>query len=284
MQKEKSANNMHNIVLMFVLLLSSCQNQGSEVASLDHIHSETTAQQDAEAELAGLKKFAWQTEMCESWGYYDPNTYTEQQLRDTYFLWFEFNSVTSFDADVTLDYPELFNHAYISSTSQKLDDDYKRTSEKLKKLDIIPAQPWLDLQQLAIKHFDELYELKKLTIEAHLDSTLLLDTPYTNACNSYAEALASADSTLLLNTWRQVVELKKSTNGIPENVERKYQEKLNSPDKMLHARIDVMTFGWWNCANRQRKYIDGIHGDRNLQAAFIKLFVKVGDDCEDACC
>jgi hypothetical protein len=274
----------NTLPLFFLLLLFACQKQGSEVASLEHNHAETAAHHDAEAELAGLKKFEWQNEMCESWGYYDPGTYTEQQLRDTYFLWFQFNSVTSFESDVTLDHPELFTHAYISSTSQKLDADYKRTSEKLKTLDVIPIQPWFELQQLAIRHFDELYELKKLTIESHLDSTLLLNNPYTSPCSSYAEALAAADSTVLLDTWRQVVELMKSNNGIPENIERKYQAKLNSPERMLHARIDVMTFGWWNCANRQRKYIDGIHGGRNWEAEFIKLFVKTGNDCEDTCC
>lgn len=264
------------IKVVWLILLVSCQAKDipkSKSVNLSNL-TDTLSQSSKE-------EFVWESIMCENKGYFETEKFTEKQLQDTYFLWYGYNSATILDVDVTLDKPEFISLEYIDATSRKLDEEYTKAINKLRKLDVVTIPFWLEYKDLSLQELEELYKLKKLTIEAHKSPVLLLNTRYSSKCKNYVEALAGEDSVALLREWRNLVDILKSNNGFPEGIERQYQQKLSSPERLLHAKIQLLTYGWWNCANSQRKYVDGFNQNGQMEKEFGKLFLKVESECDE---
>lgn len=76
----------------------------------------------------------------------------------------------------------------------------------------------------------------------------------------------------LLALWLEINRESRRKNLSPENVRNIYERQFNSPDKLLYARIEVMTYGWWNCAN---DFIEYDQDDDRYQREFKKLFTRV---------
>ena len=53
----------------------------------------------------------------------------------------------------------------------------------------------------------------------------------------------------------------------------RYNEKYNSKDRLIHAKIELMTFGWWNCANHE---IKRVNEDGTTEEEFNEKFLKLG--------
>jgi hypothetical protein len=47
----------------------------------------------------------------------------------------------------------------------------------------------------------------------------------------------------LLIAWKELIELQMKTNADPQRVLREYTEARNSPDSLVYARMEIMTFG-----------------------------------------
>ena len=122
------------------------------------------------------------------------------------------------------------------------------------------------------------YQLRKITIEAYKDPQVLLNNQFTNYCKQYAEALSSNDSTKRLSTWKKLAEEQKEKNGNPEFFMKNFQEKFNSANKLVYAKIELMAFGWWNCANHQIPHIDR---DGGMEEEFNKLFTNIKSACDE---
>lgn len=267
--------------LVMLFLFSFCQrNETTDSVAREPV-SENVLKEVKTEDTLSVKKFEWQSELCEHVGYYKPGHFTVKQLQDTYFLQYTFNSVTALDTDITIDNPELYNTAYIESSLKKLENNYIQAAQKLKSLDVVPSKFWLEHKQLLLLELEELYKLQKLTLEAHINPGFLIGTVYADKCHDYVNALTSEDSTVLLEAWKNLVEFKKSQNGYPEKLEQEYQRKLKSKGRLLFARIDLMTYGWWNCANEQRKYVDGFNQEGQMSKEFNKLFNRIESVCED---
>lgn len=270
-----------SLVLLFLFV--SCQSR--EVASTDTVLSAAASENESERELTesdlSIKKFEWQSELCENTGFYELGKFSEKQLMDTYFLLYGHNSVTALNTDATLDKPEYYNVSYIENSLKKLEEEYLIAAQRLKKLDLVPSQFWLEHKELSLLELEELYKLKKLALESHLNPALLKHTTYSDGCRDYVNALISEDTTELLNAWKKHVELKKSNNGAPEKLEQEYQRQLESNDRLLFARIDLMNYGWWNCANRQRKFVDSFNQEGQMTREFDRLFIRVESECDE---
>ncbi|NEM99729.1 hypothetical protein [Pontibacter burrus] len=273
------STNLFLLAFWFV----SCQNRNAANTNVVLEGTNTEEEQEAQhAERTYLREFAWQEGLCDYTGYYQSGKYTERQIADTYFLVFGYNSVTSSNTDATLDEPEYYTVAYIENSLKELENNYSKAIKKLQSLDVVPAPFWQEHIKLSILQLEELYQLEKLTLEAHLNPKLLIGTAYSKQCIEYINGLTSEDTTHLLDSWRKLIEYNKSINGYPEGVERRYQENLRSADRLLLARIDLMTYGWWNCANRQRKYVKGFNQEGQMTKEFKKLFDQVVEsNCEE---
>ncbi|KAA3440618.1 hypothetical protein [Rufibacter hautae] len=230
-------------------------------------------------ETNAANTFSWSTDICRSKGIFNPNAYSPQQLKDTYYLWLGFNSVMELE-DVTLDSPDEWTIENIDRKSAKLDADFRKATRRLLSLQLVPSKFWETVRDLKTKELDESYALKKLTIEAYKTPGILLNQPYAKNCQAYVNALASEDSVALFNAWKNLMEEQKKNNGAPERVEAEFYRKRNSPERLLYAKIELMAFGWWNCANHQTKY-NNASQEMPMEEEFDKLFLKITDECDD---
>ena len=125
------------------------------------------------------------------------------------------------------------------------------------------------------REWREVYEVKRVYIQAMTNSIFLLEH-YRDECATTADVLNGSDAEILA-AWHELVEIGKTKNCCPDNVERKYQDQLHSPDRMKYARLELLTYGWWNCMNQ---FIYS-HEDENIELEFQKLFFHIEIEEED---
>lgn len=216
---------------------------------------------------AQTKKFRWTTELCEFEGVYDAGKYTEAQLRDTQKLLFSAGRIPLSINVIVWNYEDIKNLSLA-----KLDREYKREIEKLKNLDIVRSAYWEKLRRDKIKETEQFYRLSKTTIQAYTKPSVLKQSARAKNCvRKYADPLIKGGDELL-NAWREVNEASRGRNADPERVRRIFEQKYASPDRFEHARLEVMTFGWWNCANETIAYVVS---DEEQYKKFHDLFENV---------
>ena len=76
----------------------------------------------------------------------------------------------------------------------------------------------------------------------------------------------------LINAWREVNEESRTKNADPQRLRRIFQTQLKSPERMQFALLEVMTFGWSNCANDRIEYV--VYDESPVEE-YKKLFTKV---------
>ena len=216
---------------------------------------------------AQTKKFRWTTELCEFEGTYDAKKYTEAQLRNTQELLASLGTVPLFTETTAWKYNDIKKLSI-----EELDREYKQKSEKLKNLDIVKSEYWETIRQNKLKETEQVYKLSRITIQAYTNPAILKQYTPAEACvKKYADPLINGGDDLL-KVWREVNEESRKRNGNPERVRMIFERKYNSPDKLKYALLEVMSFGWWNCANDTIEYVVA---DEKPHEEFNKLFKKV---------
>jgi len=213
-----------------------------------------------------LRKFKWSGTVCEFEGTYEAKRFTPAQLKNTLRL----SSTAEFDllTDAT---PLRYEDIKMLSL-ENLDAEYAAKTSALKKLDIVRTKYFETLRANKLKELDELYKLKRATMLAYQNPSVLRDLKFADACvKKFAAPLVNGGDELL-RIWQTVNEESRLKNASPENLKRIFDEQNRSPDKYKFARMEVMTYGWWNCANGFIEYVQNY--DEN-EAEFIKLFRKV---------
>jgi hypothetical protein len=216
---------------------------------------------------AQTKKFRWTTDLCEFEGTYDAKKYTEAQLRNTQELLASVGSIP-LSTEIT-----AWNYDDIKKFSvEELDREYKQKSEKLKNLDIVKSEYWETMRQNKLKETEQSYKLSRLTIQAYTNPAILKQNNSAPACvKKYAGPLINGGNDLL-KVWRQVNEESRKRNGDPERVRKIFDQEYDSPDKLKYALVEVMSFGWWNCANETIEYVVS---DGEQHEKFNQLFKNV---------
>ena len=215
---------------------------------------------------AQTRAFRWSDEVCEYEGTYDERKVTAQQLQNTGDLLltpgpnFAVNSA-------------VFNIEDIAKLDiAKLDAEYATGSTALRKADIINKPYWQSLRAKRQNILEQTYRLARVEMLAFQDPTALRLYNDAPACSTrFADPLiAGGDS--LLAAWSEVNLESRKRNGDPDRVRRIYEENLTSSDRLRFAFIEVMTFGFHNCANQLIEYvpIDGSQAEE-----FKKLFKRV---------
>lgn len=217
--------------------------------------------------FAQAKKFRWTTELCEFEGTYDSTKYTEAQLRNTQKLLSSLGVVPLFTDSTVGSYGDIKNLSL-----DELDKEYEMSFNELKNLEIVKTEYWETLRQKKLKEMEQSYKLKRITIQAYTNPGLLKQYTGAGVCvKKYADPIINGGNELL-KAWRAVNEESRKTNGAPERVRRIFEQEYNSPDKLKYALIEVMAFGWWNCANHTIEYVEF---DENYEKNYRKLFKRV---------
>lgn len=216
--------------------------------------------------------FKWTTELCENTGTYNPKKYSELELKNTYDLWFTFSGIAL----------ETNSNAHFIEDIEKL-NIYKLKSEYIDKKALYNRKTvsnpfWNKLKAERLQELEDEYELKKITIEAYSNPSILLNNKYSKYCSEYADVLSTNDTIKLLKSWRKLIEKQKIKNGAPEKFMEKYNEKYKSKDRLIYAKIELMTYGWGNCGNSK---IKRVNDDGTMEKEFNKLFIQIKTECDE---
>lgn len=219
--------------------------------------------------------FKWETEMCSHEGTYNTKKYSQQQLKDTYSLWFTYDALQLNTRDYEMTSPEKFKNFNAVSQLEKLEEEYQAKKTTYKNMQLLPGKLWKDLLKTRMHELEDCYELKKINIQAYTDPQILLNNRFTKHCHKYAEALTSRDTLVLLNAWKAMEEEKGTSN--PTSLE-KFSKNIKIQDRVIYARMNLMAFGWHNCANN---YV--FHDDPKVsfREEFEKIFITVTQECDE---
>lgn len=258
-------------VLLFSTLLIGCDgNKPSTQAEHDQTNSLTNI---TPALSSDTSTYIWAYAMCEERSYYKHNAYTTRELDNTYFIWQR--TISGINANTSAFYPSGINSIDIKA----LDKEYKELMIVLDTIKVVDTPFWKNFIETQKKERTKEYKLKKVSAMAYNDPSVLLEVDYEDKtdCAKYAKAL-NADTETLLAAWKTWIDESKVTNGDPEGYVQRYYEKYNSSDRILYARIDLITFAWWNCVNQSINYPD----DEIIFTEFNKLFIRTDEfNCEE---
>lgn len=216
---------------------------------------------------AQVKKFRWTTELCEFEGTYDARKYSEAELRNTLKL-FALGGEFRLNTEATVWKFEDIARLDVAA----LDREYNRVMGELKNLKIARSPYFENLRQKKLKEVEQVYRLSRTTMQAYTNPAVIGEYKSAAACVAkFAAPLANGGADLL-GIWRAVNEDSRKKNGDPARLERIFNEQMNSADREKYARVEVMSFGWWNCANESIEYVEH---DGTPEKQFDKLFSRV---------
>ncbi len=222
---------------------------------------------------AQTAKFEWAQGLCEFEGTYDSTKYTKEQLLDTQKLLSSVGSL-SLAYDPT---PRNFDGIEKLSLTE-LEAEYKAKLKEFQSLKLVQGEIWEELRQNKIKELNQLYALSKVTVKGYKNPASLREFKVAEPCaDFYAQPLIDGGE-YLLTTWKKVNMDSRSRNGSPQRLERIFNQQNSSPDRFKFAQIEVMTFGWWNCANGMRYHLKS---EVKYEENFNKLFTNVKTICDE---
>lgn len=223
---------------------------------------------------AQTKTFRWSSELCDHVGTYNSKKYTEAQLRDTLKLMdytmaglFKYPSVWKWDDIDNLDLPAL-------------ETEYKDKLAKLNALDVVPVPYFQTAKKAQIKQIEQQFVFYRTKLLAYKTPEVLRDYPGAESCKAkFVEPLIKKDQSLL-DVWLEVNMASRSRNADPARLKREFDAEMASPDRIQFAIVEVMGFGWGNCANA---YIERDKGasDGGHEKAFRKLFTRARMNCSE---
>ncbi len=218
------------------------------------------------------KKYKWAYDSCEYESVYDTSKYTLAQLRDTHKLMNERGLLLNFDAT-----PQDLV-AVRNLDIARLENEYSAKKTELENLKLVKSVYFENLRRRVLKQLDQTYELSKVTVTAYKNPKVLKQFNFAQSCaEKFADPLISGGD-LLLKTWLEINTKSRENNGDPGYVKRLYEERYNSSDRFSYAQNEVMTFGWWNCANAFIEYVDDSGKSEKEFKKVFKRTKKIGCD------
>lgn len=217
----------------------------------------------------------WYTELCEMNSSFATDKYSKKQLQDTFKLWFsgssyiDFNGYPVFELDKKLDQIE------------KLENSYKQKKSDIEKLEIVNIPYWQNIKKLKLEDLKLFYEFEKNGYFAYSNIKLLSKTSFDKKAKIYVDALVSQDSLQMITAWTQLNEEQKAANGGPNEVEQKFQNRLNSYRCLEYAKMELFSFGWANNALKTCKDCGILNRNDILENEFKKLFLSTNETCSE---
>ncbi|MBV9241922.1 MAG: hypothetical protein JO314_07935 [Acidobacteria bacterium] len=212
------------------------------------------------------RTFRWSDESCSYVGTYDPNKVSLPVLTDT----LKMIRPGRFNIETNTTVWSIVDIARIDVAA--LDREYKFKSTELAALAIPKTPYWQEFRAKKLRELNLVYRLNRVTMLGYRDRKSLLQFTDAPACTTrYANPLIAGGDDLL-NTWRTLNEEERKKNIDPDRLRRTFDQQFKSADRMNYALLEVMSFGWFNCAN---ELIDYIAYDGTPEKEFEKLFVTV---------
>lgn len=215
--------------------------------------------------------FLYHTELCECTAKFDTTKYTRKELRNTIdSLWWAPNIEYSSTAWKLEDIQKL--------NVEDLRTECKEKKNKIQTIQFVKNPFWNKLLAERIQFYESSCRLKEYTIQAYSNPKILLEYELVDStCIYYRDALI-AGGDQLIDAWFILHEKQKKNNGSPENLQRRFDTKYYSDNRLEYARMEIMTFGWWNNANH---LLPHINPNYRYDEEFEKLFINVVCECDE---
>lgn len=193
---------------------------------------------------ASAAQVSWDDEACRNTVTFDAKKVDQTALRNTVKLLFE-QSPLSPTTGVYLLTPEFAAQADLAAL-QKECDEIARTGKGLKLL----ALPGLEEYRAALlDDTRDTCERLSAEIRAVKEPAALRDyKPAAPACSKFVDALEG--KTDLDRTWRETIEASCRNNASPAACRNRSLRDADMPDGPQRKRLQVLNFGWSNCALR----------------------------------
>jgi hypothetical protein len=222
-----------------------------------------------------LAVFTWTTDMCEYTGKYDSKKITPNQLQNCYELWYNYSAII-LRTKVTAYVPKEVSKLSIDELIQ----DYNSKKQHLQTMKVIETPFWENLRKQRQKELEENFELSKIGIQAYKNPKILQNNRFSKRCEDFVNPLASGDSLKILDSWIKFELSRKSSFGDNWNSRLKnINYKYESPERLQYATCYLITFGWWNCANKQLSHVEF---SPKMELEFKKNFTQIKEKCEYA--
>lgn len=250
----------------------STANQKDTISAVEKPIHDSLTTKPAKPEV-----FAFVTELCDNKGYFDATKYSREELEGTYKLWFQMSGTA-------LSTPSVFNLTDLEKIRRdkdlilaKLDKDFAEDKKIIENLKVVNVPYWQNIKNLTYKSLSQEYEFEKLQIISYSNPSVLINNKFTGNCRNFAKALNSSDKDIIAE-WRKLREEMSKRNGDPQRIITEFENHLNSSNWKDYAMIDLITFGWGNCANT---YIERPSHDEKMNNEFDALFIKIDSECDE---
>ncbi len=263
-------------LLFFVLFLSSCKKEKTTeiTPKKDSISNNIITKKDS----VSLSIYKFSTELCLNKGHYATSKYSKEQLDGTYKIWYQLSG-TLLSTESVFSLKDL-EEVRINKDRilKKLNDDYSLRKEEINNLKVVDTEYWNNAKKTLLKELDAEFEFHKTEISAFSDPSILINNKLSKDCNNFAWAL-NTDQENMISEWKKLREKMSKNNANPERIMNEFHERLNSDRMKDYATIDLITFGWGNCVNKNLTRL--IH-DKKMNDEFNALFVKIDRDCDES--
>ncbi|MCU7618324.1 hypothetical protein NZ698_14080 [Chryseobacterium sp. PBS4-4] len=221
--------------------------------------------------------FAFVTELCDNKGYFDPAKYSRDEIEGTYKLWFQMGGTT-------LSTPSVFKLNDLEEIRRdkdlilaKLDKDFAEKKKVIENLRVVNVPYWQNIKKIQYKSLHQEYEFEKLQITSYSDPSVLINNKFTGKCANFAKAV-NANEDEIIAEWRKLRKEMSKRNGNPQRILTEFESHLSSSNWKDYALIDLITFGWGNCANDE---IERPLHDEKMYNEFNALFIKIDSECDE---
>lgn len=232
-----------------------------------------TAQDSLKSPIAQspiLKEYRYSMDLCDYVGWYDPKKITEAQIEGALSLWL--GTHTSISSPMVFTRESLLKfREETPDFLEKINLEYKESKKHLETLPLPDNKYWRRVRKTDLRTTEEVFDMYRTEAMALTNPAALKTSKFSKKCEKFVTALNSDDAALL-KIWEDYVEIQAKKNSDPERILAEFQEESNSPDFRDYAVVDLITFGWGNCANAQ---IDRAERDLEMIKEFEKLFTKV---------
>ena len=218
---------------------------------------------------AAQRTITWQDGMfCQFEIKFDPTKDDEEKLRNTINVVFLDGFYKKDFPDIALDHPG----GHLVSNPTKYQKACELTKDKATNLRVIDLPGIEDYRKLKLEQLEDWCTFNTLeSIAASGNPSALREyTPAAERCSPFIDALEG--KTDIHAVWRDMINSLCRNNSRPETCRDGFISAERGPNPAERIKLDVLTFGWQNCANSDLKINSAEKNAELMKIALEKSF------------
>ena len=226
---------------------------------------------------AAQKSASWSDEACVHRISFDPAKYDEKRLKNTINLLFE---PSKFEAPVPPFVGESKDIAGLDPG--KYDQQCGAALKTVRGFELLPLNGIEDYQRAKTEETEDFCRFGNIQIRGYRDPSALREYARAPSCSHFIDALEGKTDTM--KAFRETVAEQCKDNASPQRCRDSTLKEAEKPDGKERVRINLMTFGWSNCANNYTVHSTNSKPLEQMRAGLEKQFRRmftVRSKCEN---